>query len=285
MIAWPESLVAEVAERRCIIVLGAGASAGCLSADGRKSPPTWSHFIDLLIARIPNAGDKAHAEDLARQQRYLDAAQIVRATIPMPDFDQIIRREFRDPAYVPSRLHELVSQLDLKTIVTTNYDDIYERHTAQGKATDAYSVCNYYETHALNDLRSTTRSILKVHGSFSNPERVVLSLADYFRARRDYPHFYNLLDALFLSNTLIFVGCGINDPDVNLLLENANISARSTHPHYALVEDVRHSAIKQAYQETYNLRLLEYPIGEHQEVINALEDLGAKVEEYRTTHD
>jgi len=285
MIVWPESLIAEVAERRCIIVLGAGASAACLSLDGTRRPPTWAQFLDLLINLIPAAGDKAHAQDLARQQRYLDAAQIVRATLPIPDFDQIIRREFRDPAYVPSKLHDLVSQLDLKTIVTTNYDDIYERHTSRGKATDAYNVCNYYETHALNDLRSTTRSILKIHGSFSNPERVVLSLADYFRARRDYPQFYSVLDALFLSSTLIFVGCGINDPDVNLLLENANISARSSHPHYALVEDVRHTAIKQAYQETYNLRFLEYTAGAHHEVVEALEELVGQVEEYRTTHD
>lgn len=134
MILWPDSLIAEVAERRCIIVLGAGASASCLSLDGTRRPPTWAQFLDLLIAR---------------QQRYLDAAQIVRATIPMPDFDQIIRREFRDPAYVSSKLHDLVSQLHLKAIVTTNYDDIYERHTSRGKATDAYNICNYYETHAL----------------------------------------------------------------------------------------------------------------------------------------
>lgn len=285
MIIWPEPLVAEVAERRCIIVLGAGASATCVSRDGTRRPPTWSQFINLLIALIPDEGDRNHAQELAHQQRFLDAAQIVRSTIPMPDFDQVLRQKFRDPAYQPSRLHDLVSQLDLKTIVTTNYDDIYERHTSRGKATDAYNVCNYYETHALNDLRSTTRSILKVHGSFSNPERVVLSLADYFRARRDHPQFYNVLDALFLCSTLIFLGCGINDPDVNLLLENANISARSSHPHYALVEDVRHVAIKQAYQETYNLRFLEYPAGRHDEVVEALEELVGQVEKYRTTHD
>jgi hypothetical protein len=285
MVVWPESLIAEVAERRCIVVLGAGASAACHSLDGTRRPPTWSQFIDSLITLIPEVGDRTHAIGLARQQKYLDAAQIVRATIPMPDFDRMILREFRDPAYVPSELHDLVSQLDLKTIVTTNYDDIYERYTSRGKATDAYNVCNYYESHALNDLRSTTRSILKIHGSFSNPERVVLSLADYFRARRDFPQFYNVLDALFLSSTLILIGCGINDPDVNLLLENANISARSSHPHYAVVEDVRHTAIKQAYQETYNLRFLEYAAGQHHQVVEALKDLVARVEEYRTTHD
>lgn len=285
MIIWPESLVAEVAERRCIIVLGAGASAACVSLDGLKRPPTWAQFIQALIALIPNPDDRDHAQQLATQQRFLDAAQIVRSTIPMPDFDQVVRREFRDPTYQPSKLHDLVSQLDLKTIVTTNYDDIYERHTLRGQATEAYNVCNYYETHALNDLRSTTRSILKVHGSFSNPERIVLSLADYFRARRDFPHFYNVLDALFLCNTLIFVGCGLNDPDVNLLLENVNISARSTHPHYAIVENVRHAAITHAYQETYNLRFLEYPAGQHGDVVDGLENLVGLVEKYRTTHD
>ena len=92
MINWPESLVAEIAERRAIIVLGAGASAACLSLDGLKRPPTWAQFIQALIALIPDADDRAHAQQLATQQRFLDAAQILRSTIPVPDFEQVVRR-------------------------------------------------------------------------------------------------------------------------------------------------------------------------------------------------
>ena len=92
-------------------------------------------------------------------------------------------------------------------------------------------------------LRSTTRVILKAHGCVSDPSKIVLSRGQYFEARRRYGYFYEILDAVFLTSTLLFVGCGLTDPDIQLVLENANISAPSTHPHYALVESNRHPEI------------------------------------------
>lgn len=284
MISWPESLIPEVAERRCLIVLGAGVSASCLSADGTKRPPTWPQLLGTLLERVPDAEDADEAAGLIAKNEYLQAAQIIRSRVPAPDFDQIIRREFHEPRYQPGRLHELINKLDPKAVLTTNYDDIYERFSVREEAANAYNVCNYYDTHSLNDIRSTTRSILKVHGSVSDPTRVVLTLADYFHARRSYTSFYAILDALFLTNTLLFLGCGLNDPDISLLLENVNISAPSTHPHYAVVENVRHPAIKAAFKETYNLELLEYEAGHHGDVITGLEELVEEVEEYRQLH-
>jgi hypothetical protein len=284
MIDWPESLVPELAERRCVIVLGAGASAGCPSADGSRNPPTWRELLESFIQRIASAGDADEARQFVNSEKYLHAAQVIRDAIPAADFDQLVRREFQEPRYQFGRIHELINKLDPKVVVTTNYDDIYETYSSRGEAVNGYNVCNYYDTHALNDIRSTTRSILKAHGSVSDPSRIVLSLADYFKARRDYPAFFAVLDACFLTNTLLFIGCGLNDPDIGLLLENVNISAPSTHPHYAVVESVRHESIKRAFRETYNLQLLEYPAGQHHEVVGSLEELFESVEEYRNTH-
>jgi hypothetical protein len=284
VIDWPESLVPEVSERRCIIVLGAGASVGCLSADGHRHPPTWPQLLEAFLQRVAPGGNADEARELIDDEKYLHAAQIIRDCIPEADFDQIVRREFQEPRYQFGRIHELVNQLDPKIVLTTNYDDIYELYSSRGEAVNGYNVCNYYDTHSLNDVRSTTRIILKVHGSISDPSRIVLTLADYFRARRTCPAFFAILDALFLTNTLLFIGCGLNDPDIALLLENVNVSAPSNHPHYAVVENVRHPSIKRAFRETYNLELLEYAAGQHEEVTNSLEDLLESVEEYRNTH-
>ena len=284
MITWPESLIPEVAERRCLIVLGAGVSASCVSLDRTKRPPTWPQLLYVLLDRIPNADDATEAKRLLERGDYLQAAQIIRTSVPSPDFDQIIRHEFHDPRYQPSRLHEIINKLDPKAVLTTNYDDIYERFSVRDDAANAYNVCNYYDGHALNDIRSTTRIILKIHGSVSDPTRVVLTLADYFNARRTCTSFYAILDSLFLTNTLLFLGCGLSDPDIALLLENANISAPSSHPHYAVVEDVRHAAIKAAFKQTYNLELLEYEATKHDEVVTSLQGLLEQVEEYRQLH-
>ena len=74
-ITWPQSLLTEVAERRCVIVLGAGASASSTNAEG-ASPPDWHSFIKAGIARMSSEGDRDAAMELLDKGSALDAAQI-----------------------------------------------------------------------------------------------------------------------------------------------------------------------------------------------------------------
>jgi hypothetical protein len=111
----------------------------------------------------------------------------------------------------------------------------------------------------------------------SSPQQIVLSRSSYYRAKRDHPGFYEVLDALFLTNTLLFIGCSLTDPDIQLVLENVNLSAPSAHPHYALVEKARHRALKSAIKTAHNIELIEYPVGEHHVGTDALSALRDKV--------
>lgn len=76
---------------------------------------------------------------------------------------------------------------------------------------------------------------------------------------------------------MLFVGASLTDPDIQLVLENASISAPSAHPHYALAEKTRHGSIKAAIKKTHNLELIEYPKGRHDTAIAAVVDLKDKV--------
>jgi hypothetical protein len=57
----------------------------------------------------------------------------------------------------------------------------------------------------------------------------------------------------------------------------------SVHTHYALVESGRHPTIKQAILNNFNIQLLEYAVGEHQEAVDALIELNKLVQSYRYT--
>ena len=235
--------------------------------------PTWAEFLRSALDYVHDAGDRTVAEDLLEKEQFLDAAQVVVDRINAPDFAQFIAQTFRVPNFRHSEIHSIVQELDPKIVVTTNYDEVYENYVRQGDAVHGYSVCRYYEDHALNEIRSTNRLILKAHGCVSNPQRLVLTRASYFDAKRKYPSFYAILDALFLTNTILFLGAGLNDPDIQLVLENANISARSQHPHYALTPSGRHPSIVSAIKKTYNIELLEYPGEDHEAAIEALRSL------------
>jgi hypothetical protein len=76
MVNWPQSLVIELAERRCTIVMGAGASAGSISQDGNRHPPTWRQLLLDMVDLVP-AEHRDYARELIDKEQYLDAAQVI----------------------------------------------------------------------------------------------------------------------------------------------------------------------------------------------------------------
>lgn len=274
---WPPALVTELASRRCLVFLGAGASAGCVGADGITKPPLWKEFLISVKEAAPVGTDFASVDSLIEKERYLDAAEILLAKIAPADFTRIIREKLVQPRFSPSSIHESVLTVDPKIVVTTNYDDIYDTYCRTGLARDGYNVCKYYENHIINDIRSPVRLIVKAHGCVSDASRIVLSRSQYFKERQNNSAFYNTLDALFLVNTVLFVGYSISDPDIQLVLENSTISANSSHTHYAFVEDGVHPDIEFAAKKAYNIHFLKFPRGDYQEANKALVELAALV--------
>lgn len=253
------------------------------SEDGTKNPPGWQAFLEGALQYVHNTKDRKHAKSLINKGQFLDAAEVVADCTNQADFGNYLRATFVLPHFTPNEFHKVILEIDPKIVITTNYDEIYDQYCKSGHAESGYNVCRYYETFAVENIRSRIRLVVKAHGCVCDPTKIVLSRSSYFSAKRDFPGFYKLLDALFLTNTLLFVGCGLTDPDIQLVLENANISAPSAHPHYALVEKTRHASIKSAIKKTHNIELIEYPRGKHLEAIAAIADLRDRVIQFRAT--
>lgn len=263
--------------------MGAGVSMGSLSQDGIRHPPNWQKFLEGALVHVHDPKDKRHAKTLINKGQFLDAAEVITDRSNQADFGNYIRDTFVQPHFAANELHKVILDIDPKIVITTNYDEIYDQYCKSGHAESGYNICRYYETFAVENIRSRIRLVIKAHGCVTDPTKVVLSRSSYFSAKRDFPGFYELLDALFLTNTLLFVGCSLTDPDIQLVLENANISAPSAHPHYALVEKSRHPSIKSAIKKTHNIELIEYPRGNHNAAIQAMQALKDKVIAFRST--
>lgn len=277
MIKWPDTLSTELAERRCIVFMGAGVSMGSSSASGTDHPPNWEDFLKGALPAVSKTADRAYAKKLVAAKQFLDAAEVITECCDHADFDQYLRRTFVQPRFVASEMHKIILEMDPKIVITTNYDQIYDHYCNSGIAQSGYNVANYTDNFVVENIRSRVRLIIKAHGCVSDPRNIVLSRSSYYRARRDFPGFYDVLDALFLTNTLLFVGCSLTDPDIQLVLENVHISAPSSHPHYALVEKSDHRSIKAAIKTTHNIELVEYPKGAHDLALQALAALKDRV--------
>ena len=281
---WPSALIKELAARRCIIFLGSGASAASMSQDGVTRPPAWSLYLDGLIGIMNGNSDKPVIRDLIQKEKYLDAAEIIISNISPSNYTEYIREKLQLPRFQPSAIHEAVFKIDPKIVITTNYDDIYDNYCKLGTSSNGYNVCKHTETHLVSDLRSPYRSIVKSHGCISNPSETILTRSQFFEARQKYSNFYKVIDSLFVTNTILFIGYSLNDPDIQLLLENANISAIGSHPHYACMPDDMHPTIKTSLKKIYNIELIEFPYGNYGELSNGLTDLSNAVESYRLTN-
>jgi hypothetical protein len=280
---WPNSLVKELAARRCVLFLGSGASAGCSSTVGPASkPPTWEAFLDDLHQLLPSFAAKRAVKTLLKNKQYLDAAEIIRRRLSPADFTQYVRDKLVVPRFEKSKIHEAVLKLDPKVVITTNYDQIYDEYCRSGSAVDGYNICKYYDDNLVSELRSPVRLIVKAHGCVSDASKIVLSRSDYFTIRQKSVGFFKVLDSLFLTHTLVFIGYSVSDPDIQIVLENANIGVQSSHPHYAVMQRGGvNSEIKEAFQQAYNIRFIEFSRGRYDLLESGLDDLVVQVLEYR----
>jgi hypothetical protein len=276
----PTTLVRELAARRCLIFVGAGLSMQSKGADGVTRTPSWGDLLSRLLP-LSQPDDRTRSETLITERRYLDAAEVIMEGHNPAEFDRITREVFVDPKFQPSSCHKAILKIDPKIVVTTNYDTLIENeYTAAGVD---HVACRQYEDHALNVVRSDRRLILKAHGCVSNTRRIVLTRSSYFEARNENHRFYALLDALFLVHTVLFVGYSLQDPDIQLVLENAQIRSPSDHPHYMLMPSGTDMAILRAMTRSYNFHPLLYDnaSGTHQECEVFLEALANAVESER----
>lgn len=283
-IEWDRSLVEELSGRRVIPFLGAGATMSC----ERKAPdgatgraPDWPQLLSLLRdAAQCSAEDLSHIATLIEKDKFLDAAQIIQSKISKQEHARILRSEFQN--LEPGLLHESILRLDQRLVMTTNYDCAYEDFCMRGAGRDGYAVLHYYDDGLINRLRSPTRLILKLHGSVRQPEKTVLSRSEYFRARASNPHFFSLVQSLFATSTILFIGFSLLDPDIQLLLETTNIGGEDSFRHYAVIPSGTHEAVSRAMSEAYGINLIEYDDTDgHAVVAESLAELADMVEDDR----
>jgi len=270
MINWPQTLVNEVARRRCIFFLGAGTSASSVNTKG-EHPKQWDEFLTAALTLVQRDSSKEIIERLISERRFLLALQAISQEADEGDYQTFLTENFNDPTYEPSDLHRVIFNLDSRLVITTNFDKIYEKLCLH-VSTEGFKVLPYYSQSLGDELRSDTRLIIKAHGTIDEVSKMVFTKSQYHRATAEYAQFYAMLRALLFTHTCVFIGCSMDDPDVLLLLEDVRITASAIRPHYALTLNGRNSAYaKRDWLDSYNVKALEY--GPTHEAL--LEDLSA----------
>lgn len=257
MIVWPKSLIREIAERRCILFLGAGVSASAMTGEGER-PPSWAKFLEAASKLVHDNEKKSQIDALISNSNFLLALQAIYKASNEADYNELLNETFHRPPYQPSSLHEAIHNLDQRIVITTNFDRIYEAYCMKPE-NEGFKVIPYHSTSLADEIRSDRRLIIKAHGSIDDVRTMIFTKHQYHEAKKNHGKFYEILKALYLTHTCIFIGCGLSDPDINLLLEDVNILSTPSCPHYALLLKEENSEFcVDDWRETYNIQALFY---------------------------
>lgn len=277
-IEWPANLIEEIAYRRCILFLGSGISATSKNSEG-KNPPTWGEFISEIqkLMNTPTEEDKNFIENMIRQENYLMALQAIYDLSDPGAYNKYLKDTYARGRYLASEVHKSIKSLDSKIVITTNFDKIYENLCNE----DGYVVDHYRNSKSIiSNIKSPESIIIKAHGTIDDTDNIIFTGKQYYEAQGKYPEFYSLLHSLFLTNTVIFLGYSLSDPDINLVLQNINNTSNSTCPHYIILKEGTSKHIIKHWKDTYNITALEYG-PEYENLEENILELKELVEELR----
>lgn len=281
MVDWPQALKNDLVARRVIVYLGAGVSRNSIARDGTKRPPLWDELLKSALTRAGSRGTR-HISQALKNNDYLHACEWLRKRLD-DDWIEFLRSELVDPQYEPADIHETIFRLDQRIYLTPNFDNIFENHVQ--KQTNYQAIIKRFcDPDVVGFLRDDNLHIIKIHGSMHYPNELIFSQKDYAEARVKYSAFYDVLDACLLSHTFLFIGCGLSDPDLTLILENQRFNFPLARPHYLVTSSKLSRDLGNSLRDNRNLKCITYnPRDYHKELLNCLRELQKEIDNMRAT--
>ena len=273
---WSNQLINCIARNRCVLFLGAGLSMNSEDDNGIH-PKDWKGFLLSGLEKIEN--NKSIIKKEIDKGDYLLACELLKKSLGDNDFIELLKDEFERPHFHEAEIHKDIFKLNQRIVITPNFDKIYDSyatHESQGTV----HVKKYDEEADIADgLRRHDMLIIKMHGTIDAPKKVIFTQKDYAIARTNNTKFYKIIESLIMTHTFIFIGAGINDPDVRLLLENYSTMFHTAMPHYFITTKDNIKNREEIYSEIFNLKFLTYDSKDyHKELSDSIHELVNLVE-------
>jgi Bacterial extracellular solute-binding protein/SIR2-like domain len=233
-----QDLRTEVAQRRVVVVVGAGVSI----ATTRNGPA--ASWTGLLTSGVEHCRNVVRKPEEWLQRR--------RAEIRSGDADELIEvagligRQLRAEGEYGRWLEESVGRLRARDdsviralvglgapLLTTNYDSLIEQVTGLEPVT--WRDRNWSE----QVVRGEASGVLHLHGYWRDPDSVVMGSREYAQLEHDQ-HVQAVQQSLLLMKTLLFVGFGggFDDPNFEAMRRwMGKVLTHSHHRHYRLCLD------------------------------------------------
>ena len=174
--------------------------------------PSWRDLIDAFCDEM-GIPKKEKAEKYSSDE-LLKIPQVFYYSIHEDNdrYFQLIQSTLMSGLSCPNEIHDMMMKLHPVSYVTTNYDNLISE-----------AAINNYQSYKVvaSDQEVSTifgdRFILKMHGDLQH-RNVVLKEEDYLNYSENYKLIETMVKSIFATNTVVFIGYGINDYNIKLIL-------------------------------------------------------------------
>lgn len=209
---WPElderqredarALAAQAHQGNLVLFLGAGVSTGA-------GLPSWEELLEWLARDADLTSTELEA---LRQFNHLDQARLLDGRLKVNEVDLGKRIAERFEVEHTSLAHSLTAGLPVNEVVTTNYDELFEQ--ASKAAGRPATVVPYGEA------SGSGRWLLKLHGTISYPEDIVLTREDFLRYSDQRQALAGIVHALLMTRHMLFVGFSLRDDNFHRIADD-----------------------------------------------------------------
>ena len=173
--------------------------------------------------------------DLSRPSGFVDRKELLRDIAIELGLDvdrESDIEEFTKDAKLTEN-HRLIAGLPIKTVWTTNYDQLLEQAYRETRKRPDVKIKQ-------DDLAVTIHkrdvTIYKMHGDFSQPQNAVLTKEDYETYNEHRALFSEKLKGDLIEKTFLFLGFSFKDPNIDYILGRIRaLLAQNQREHYCIM--------------------------------------------------
>ena len=224
--------------------------------------PSWNQIIQKISAKLKITTQKAYSSDESLKLAQMLYINLNKDTNKYHTFVN----ECLTPANAilkPNDVHKALFDLNPVSFITTNFDELLEISAMQ-YCQNFVSIAKDKDVPRING----SKFILKIHGDIKN-QNIVFKEEDYLNYSENFKLIETLLKSIFSTNTVVFIGYGLNDYNVKLILNWAKslLKKQFNKPIFIYTDDeLKESEL--LYQDSRGLQVLDW-----HKINNTIEDI------------
>ena len=215
-----------------------------------SNAPKWSELIDDFCDYMGRAKKEYSNEE------YLSIPQMFYYSIDKDDnkYYEFVNNCFDKTELKTNSVHKLMFDFNPNAIITTNFDDLLEKAAIENCQSFKSVACDS-EIGGING----DKFILKLHGDLKH-KNIVLKEEDYLNYSENFKLTETLLKSIFSTNTVVFIGYGLNDYNIKLVLNwtKTLLKDNFNKPIFIYTDDADLTLEELKYHESKGVNVIEY---------------------------